>query len=912
MSRAIGLSLSVALVFASLCGAEVSSLKRQVALFDFEEAKFNNLESLPRHWYVIGRRPDTSDPNFSRQPLHQELARLTGYPHFTEVRFDRPQQEAGNHALLLKLSGGNAGAYVAVGTLPVVPGGDYLVTARVRTDGLRHARAVLRAYFVNAAGERLEQSQRQSEPMRTDGRWQELAVKLPGDDEAASWLGMQLELLQPERSPRSPLGGQQVLLQDVSGQALFDDVAVWQLPRVSLRTDSEVNIVRQPRQVSLRMDVRDLTGHRMRAQTVVYDHRLREVARTEQEVGGGLPTSWRWNPPLRGAGWYLADLRVRGETGGAVVARAVCSLLWLGPAQATESSEGSRFWLDASGVPREELAFLPQMLEALKLRGAVVSAFDPQSDLQELSRSGGALERVVQEVLAGGNSVELNLAPLPVELAQGLNLDPDKPFGMFAHRPGDWEPYLAPVMLRFGQRVSRWRLGEARSGDAFFFEQYPRMLATAAHHAQQLAPQPRLLVPWRVQQSPRSDGASAAVGFALHVPEGVTPAALPEHLHAWRQRSDGTSAPEAELVLDLALPSATNMSHASRIDHLAQRMIYAWSAGVWGLSVPSPWTRSDDRQLSLLPDPLLGVFAVVSQQLSGRRVTDWLPLSPGLRCAILEGPSGGMLALWSDGASPEQAVMHEYLGPSPVMVDVWGERRPVPLVQGKHRVQATSTPIFIEGIDAKLALFRAAFKLDDPFIESRQTPHERTLTIRNPWSRTISGSMLVVGPENWRISPTKHFFSIASGRSSTVPVTLSFPVSEVTGPKKFTVRMDFIADEHYVVDLSTEMQLGLRDIGFDASVGSESNPQGGLDAVVTSLVTNRSNRPVSLYAFASMPGQPRQERIIARLLPGQTTVRRFRFTGAGSDEVLRTTPLRAGLRETAGPAMANVLLTDGS
>src|SRR5690606_38598558 len=109
------------------------------------------------------------------------------------------------------------------------------------------------------------------------------------------------------------------------------------------------------------------------------------------------------------------------------------------------------------------------------------------------------------------------------------------------------------------------------------------------------------------------------------------------------------------------------------------------------------------------------------------------------------------------------------------------------------------------------------------------------------------------------------------------------------------------------VDLSTELEVGLRDVSFDASLTMEpGSVPGSIDAVVTSLITNRGREPLSLYAFAAAPGYPRQERIISRLLPGQSIVRRFRFEDAA--EKIGASPIRAGLRETEGPAVLNRVL----
>ena len=110
--------------------------KRLVYLFDFEEREKGNYEAMPRYWYVTGRGAATSDAHLLIQPLYQKLIKKTEFSSFTDVRFDDRHHVSGTHIFYLGVNGGNAGAYLEVGTLPAVPGSDYLVFAKVRTERL--------------------------------------------------------------------------------------------------------------------------------------------------------------------------------------------------------------------------------------------------------------------------------------------------------------------------------------------------------------------------------------------------------------------------------------------------------------------------------------------------------------------------------------------------------------------------------------------------------------------------------------------------------------------------------------------------------------------------------------------------------------------------------------------------------
>ncbi len=139
--------------------------------FDFEEQKLGNYEDLPMHWHVIGRQPRTTNPNFMRMPLHVEMVNRPGFPTYTEVRFDTRQYVSGEHSLYLGLNGGSAGAFLEVGSIPVLPGADYLVTACVRTSMLDRARARVLAYFIEDQGNRIENSTDTTTPVKTGDKW---------------------------------------------------------------------------------------------------------------------------------------------------------------------------------------------------------------------------------------------------------------------------------------------------------------------------------------------------------------------------------------------------------------------------------------------------------------------------------------------------------------------------------------------------------------------------------------------------------------------------------------------------------------------------------------------------------------------------------------------------------------------
>lgn len=910
--------LIVSLLFVGLgsSGANGQMLhpQRLVHLYDFEEhingKKLGQYEKLPLHWYVMGRDEGVGDQNFMRVPLHRELVDWPGYPSWTEVRYDAARKNSGDFSFHLGLNGGSAGAFLRVGALPAVPSSDYLITTAICTTPMEHGRARLTAYFADRGGQRINASVARTDPVQTNGRWEWASVRLFGDYPEAAWIIIQIELNQPSSLLNSPLGDRQVIYEQVRGGAWFDDIGLWQLPRLTVRTQNPINVIRAPEEPDLEIEVRDLSGRRLATDVALYDHWGQQVAKLSDQLGGGLPQKRHWKPNLERYGWYLVDLIVRegsdpvsGPQDLDLVARTFGAFLWLPEEPLITDSERERFILSAERLPANQLGLLPMLMEQLSLWSAVVSAWSDTTTPMDVVARQVELDDTFGVLWAQKRRIALSLSPVPTDLAHELNIDNDDPLGMLDHPREHWMPYLRPVLMHHSQRVQNWVLGSLSRPHAFFKPDLGPLSTRVSREFRAMVASPQLVLPWTLDQERRLE-VDDSFDYVIDVPTTLQANQIGPYLEKW------TSGRPASFALHMPSESATELSQDRRCQDLALRMCYGWEAGTWGFVLSQAWTRSSDRDLALLPDPLLGVFSTVAHRLAGRKVRGQLPLGHGLVGMILasdDATEDGVLVAWNRSAAAAESTIEMFLGDAPVAIDVFGNRRPLPLVESRHQFELTQTPMFIEGIDSQLALFRASFRVEPSFIESKQTVHQHTIRMRNPWSRTISGHLRITGLPDWMIEPRRLHFSIASGQSTSIALRIMFPVSEVAGSKRFTATATFMADQQYSVEIITPIKLGLRDVDFDATLVLERDSQTSkVDVVVTQLITNKGVEPISLYAFAYMPNFPRQERIVPKLNPGQVIVRRFRFS-AGPDQLIGK-KVRVGLRETAGPAVLNKIL----
>src|ERR1051325_5696625 len=268
---------------------------RIVKVFTFEEAKSNPGE-VPQNWYR-----SFDDPGAGRA--------RPGFPSWNKAALSYTTEGGiafgGVGSVLLPTRGGSTSLIVGQGVLPVFQNADYLISAKVKTDHLAHARAALAARFLDKAGAVIPRSESRSPLTIANDQWQDIRVELTGDFETAAYIQLELQLLQPEQYEPAPAPSAQSSLpsshkiwsQDIAGAACFDDIAIVQLPRVELSTTTPCNIISAPDTPELRLLVRDLTGESLAISVTVLDTDGRPADQLARRIGAGF-TSTTWKPRL--------------------------------------------------------------------------------------------------------------------------------------------------------------------------------------------------------------------------------------------------------------------------------------------------------------------------------------------------------------------------------------------------------------------------------------------------------------------------------------------------------------------------------------------------------------------------------------------------------------------------------------
>jgi len=845
-----------------------------------------------------------------------------GFPFFNEPGYSDEAAFSGTHSFKLPTRGGSTSVSLAAGLLPAMPGADYIAFARVHTRGLQNARVRLVARYADAnpndptVYDHALGTERASQPVISEDGWTELRVSLPAR-ENASYIQLELQLLQPEQMLRGPRLRHESLPEDVNGAAYFDDVAVFQAPRLTLRTNSPVNMIEAPTPVELHTQIRDLAGEDLHARLWIWDMHGKLVHSERFAVSANAPGR-KLTPTLPRFGWYRATLAVRNDHA-AIAVRSV-DFTWLSPDTNGFSRDPTRFGVVAEDLQTGELASLPPALDALRVGAAAIAAWG-----EHTGRRAAVFDEAVDAIL--NNQIELTfvLSRAPEELAHSARLDRTEVLAMLAGEPAIWLRSLTPILSVYGERVLRWQIGHTAGDEAVrtarvnrpdtndqpdTAETLSRQLEGAADAIRDLVPSAQLVLPWPADHTlepllnATGQGLSAAMFLRGDLP-AETVGALAKQ---WPPSID------TALVLQPIEPEL--FGRAGSTEDLARRATLAWEARVQRISVTKPWhwqqhhNTPDPDDGEIVPTPAAAVWRTLASALAGHDAAARLPTGPD-STVILGTPAGkghtGVLVGWSDLTKRTPATLSAYLGDGHITAtDLFGNPVPVRFEQGIHTVELGRLPVIIEGVDAALLDFWSKLHFEPGRIDSRAERRQVDLVVTNPWDERITGAIRLAEPEPWAFEPRVLDFGLNPGEQTRLPVSLALGVGEETGPR--TVNAELIVQagpkRHGPITVPIPTTLGLEGVEMNASYRLARGSSGELDVVIVSiLVSNTGNSPLTVEAYARAPGHRAESAPISAIPPGDSDTATFIFTNA--HDTLIGGYVRAGLRELVGTGRLN-------
>lgn len=887
--------------------------ERIVHVFDFEEP--DNPLPVPLHW-VRGQ----NDPLLPRV--------RPGFPAWNGAHFSDVQAHRGSQAVYLPTQGGSTSLLLRSGTLPVLPGADYRVSAWIRTTRLEYARAVLAVRLLDEAGDVVPDSERQSQPATSEEEWSLIDAVISSGD--AAYLQIELLLLQPSEFERTRFDFPELIThEDVRGGAWFDDVMVVQLPQTQMSTGTVGNIAWGEQRPKVHIDVRDMTGEGLHviARLIAIDGT--EIDRVAFPFQGGR-NEFDWSPAIERYGWYRATVQI--TENGRVVGSDYLDLAWVpGPtaivseANADPSASGESSVAGGGSADRERftlivhnrdpamLAMVPEATERIGVGTVVLPAWwnlretDPSDQVDRMMP-------VVRALRENWQSVSLMFDRLPERVAADFGLDTSNVLDFFAADPVRYGPLLRPMLDRLGQMVRRWQIGGLGDENLVRRPDADALLSRIEAEIRRPVPEAELALPWPMEvQEPSGFLDRSGRSTVLHSEAPLDHDEVAALKELWtRGGADPMHERAMQVVLNLEDPGVIGYQAAA--EAFARAAIEAWAAigpaknsvaqRGGGIAVVEPWVWTSHRHPRLMPRPEAAVLRNLIERMADRVATSDVALAPGVRCVLFEprdgaaAGRGAALAVWAEPEFGSPEIFEALLsGDDLTGVDIFGNAWAIPreyvgpLQIPTHRVAIGSSPVFIEGVDAALIRFTHDLRLEPMIISSRSNGGEHKIVMSNPWPTPVRGEMYIVEPggfsdpdggidRSWQINPRVIPFAMDVGEEKTFPVMVSFSPFEEAGPLAFVFDFDLTADREYgTIRIKRTAEIGAPGVRMRASYRLGPGA-GGPHVYVDVDVTNVGTEPLTFRLMAQASGFPRDSASIAALDPTQSARRTFVFPDA--------------------------------
>ena len=861
------------LLAAAITRAAPPQVSRLVRSFDFEERRLGNDEDLPMHWVKV------EGP---------------GLPHYVNGHLSSDRAHTGKYSFRFDLNGGSLVYRYGSGQIPVRQGAHYRVEGYCHTTVLPNARARITAYFTDIDGHPFPSSichstlysARQDNP-----NWQKLDLELTADQPEDAWLVLELELLQPTQYAPHTLGDRSLFTQDIRGSAWFDDIAVSQVPQVLLSTDHPGNIFQLGEPASMQILVSDRFTDDLAARLAIINAKGEQVFQrngslemsSARTAGPGQKKVTLWLPQLP-PGWYEASLALTSQ--GKQMDDDLLDFILL-PDRSAPLAPDPRFGMIATDLPIQGWSALPKILPMLSAARVKLAVWSAEGDIEQSDPSG--FDQLLEELQNLGISPTACLVDLPPKISEMVGGSWSK---LPTTDPLRWQPQLAFMVSRHANHLSRWQLGADGTTAFVSNPQMRKVYAEVYSQFASLMDNPDLAMPWPAWYEPDNHlPATVAMSF----PTSVLPNQLPLYIRQINTYKGHN------LSLTIEPMDAKRYGRRVQIRDLAQRVIYALSAGAQRIDLPLPFTiEQQGSQTIQRPQELLLILRTLMTTLNGAKYQGKVPIAEGVEAFLFDRHGQGILALWDRGNSSSVKQLAINLGEHPAMIDLWGNVTPLPRTRGSSdsvQLSIGSMPMFLCDIDGPQAQLRASVAIDQPLLESSFRPHQRHITFVNPNGQPIAGTLHLRVPAGWTVNPPIFNFSLNGGEKFDREITLSFPYNSFAGAK--ILNCDFavqgIANSKFTVPV--EMRLGLSDVGMQTLALRD-----GDDVIVQQMVSNYGEQPINYSAFALVPDQARQERLVSNLAPGQTIIKAYRFT-----HVQRKpgATVRVGLHEMNGVRVLN-------
>ena len=825
------------------------------------------------------------DQNFDGEPDGWVRHRGPGYPHYLKIAISQQSTPVGDRCLKIDLDGGAAIYYSP--PIPVRSLYTYVLEGLLATEGLQHDHARFSLTLLDDKRHRLETFC--SESIRDSQGWTRLRlgpIAPSNDDTKFAVIGLHLE----------PGGSKS----DLRGTALFEDVWLGRLPRISLSTNSVHQVFSESEEITVTCKASGLPEQNPTLLFHLEDEAGRQIAEDRRQMTTRLPMgeyfsadgqndevsgfigSANWEPPVSEPGYYRVRVTITASDD--LVHRRELPFVVIRPHGELAASEFG--WTLPKGD--SPLAML-ELSELIFQAGIGWVKYPLWYDEAVVGDRMQELNRFSERLAARGIELVALLHDPPEELRTRFQ-DLKSPAEIFTAKPELWYPSLESVMIRMATQVRWWQLGDDHDTG---FVGYPKLVEKIGNVKSQLdllGHDVNVGFGWGwINQMPQLDQGEPPWRFlCLSADPPLTHRELSEYLQAGKK-----SQLRRWVVLDPLQRDRYDLT--TRATDLVRRMMAAKIDEADAVFIPDPFDGrtglfNDDGTVGELFLP----WRTTALMLGGTQYLGSIRLPNGSPNRIFAHADEAVMVVWND--KPGREVI--YLGREVHQVDLWGRDRIPGLEEHRQVIEVGPLPVFLTGINKQITRWRQDFSLETDRIPSiAGSRHRIGFRMKNHYDDGVSGR-LEMAADLGKLEPDQFDFRLElPDQEFERGFWITLPFEVASGRHPVRVDMEVNSEVRDRFSIYRHMDVGAGDVYV--KLITRLDERGELQ--VEQQLVNDTEDPVSFQCHLRAPDRRRQKTQIIGLSRGQD-VYTYRFL-EGAELIGKTLWLRA--KEIGGTRILN-------
>jgi hypothetical protein len=828
----------------------------------------------PRH--IESRHPDAVaifeckfdrpwDVNFDHWPDNWRRTLGPHMPHYIRAAIEPDEHDPQNTCLAVHVDGG--GIHMESPLATVSDNFSYQAECRMRVTGMKHTRAQMRVEFVDDDNNVL----------------QTIATPWVTDTAREGWAQLRIEPVNPE----SPLiTAARVVLHvepgervDLSGMVMLDDVWVARIPKMTVTTGSPCNVYTSKDDVEVTcqlsgildsdpdilFELLDASSQRLDGSRVQLDGRLITERRSKASEFVGVTESQRaayagatsWRPPIAKHGFYRVRVTMQNNRG--MMDRRIVNIALVPPLERPATGEFG--WSLAGGQAPMTLDALNELLSVVSVNWVKLPVWYGEDDAQRGDELVTFAER------ASAKNIEVvgvvDRPPADSELAKRFTQDAAIA-DVLTTDPAGWLPTLDPVLARLALRVRWWQLGDDHDASLSRLVNLEQAVTGLRDKLFRFGQDVNMGFGWKwIQESVASS--RAPWQFQQYA---ASPPLTGDELESYLQLPAPSGVARWVLIEPL---SRQDYDLETRSRDLVEQMLAAKISGADAIFASRPFDPDTGLMTEEgMPGELLLPWRTTASLLSGAKYLGSTQLPRHSHNRLLETPDGQVLmVVWSDEPTEEYIQLGQHIR----VLDVWG-RQQAPRTEGNLQVvEVAPMPKFVLGINSAIARWGMDVKFTQRHVPSVfGKAHANQIEIRNTFAQGVGGTIEIVGPQKWTISPQRIDFKLAAGEVVKKPFDILLPPDAASGVAP--IRIDFTVDADEAYRFSADRELVVGDGQVDIETTTRLEEDGSL--VVEQRMVNHSSQLVDFKCLLYAPGRRRQRMQVFRL-GGSTDTKTYRY-----------------------------------